>query len=150
MRKTLATATATLALLAGIASPVAEAEATAPMAVPAVLTFHVPVTVAEAGEWAEATLAGAGVELPANTELLFSNVGNCGADISANGMGGCTYTLTDKRVIVLSPGLAWTEAGSHILFHETAHAMGIMDECEAEAYAHSFEDVAYWSYPECA
>jgi hypothetical protein len=146
MRKAIVTASATLALLAGIAAPVSEA--TMPQTIPSVLTFKVPVTVAEAGAWAEATLTGAGVDLPANTEVIFSN-SNCGADISAVAMGGCTYTLTDRTVVVLSPGLAWTEAGSHILFHEVGHAMGIMDECEAEAYAHNFEDVAYWSYPQC-
>lgn len=111
-----------------------------------------PVTVkTDAHNWAESTLEGSGVTLPANVEFLFSDSGNCGADISAAGQGGCTYTLPGKKVIVLSPGLAWTEAGSHVLFHEAAHALGVQDECAAEAFAHQFEEPGrlVWSYPAC-
>jgi hypothetical protein len=113
------------------------------------LTVKPAVTVTEASKWAEATLTGSGVQLPANVTLLFSDVANCGADLSAAALGGCTYQLTSGPVIVISPQLAWTEAGAHILFHETAHALGIADECAAEEWAHQFEDAPYWSYPAC-
>jgi broad specificity polyphosphatase/5'/3'-nucleotidase SurE len=107
------------------------------------------VTAAEATVWAEATLAGAGVVLPESVSLVFSDVANCGANLSTAAIGGCTYRLAAETVIVISPSLAWTEAGSHILFHEVAHALGISDECAAEEWAHQFEDAPYWSYPEC-
>jgi len=108
-------------------------------------------TVTEARAWAESTLAGSGVSLADNVTMLFTSESNCGALISAVAAGGCTYHLTDGRiVIIISPELAWTEAGSHILFHETAHALGISDECAAEEWAHQFEDAPYWSYPACS
>lgn len=125
------------------------AAAASPQVLPEVLTFRPAVAVAEAREWAEATLAGSGVELPASASLIFSDVANCGADISADAMGGCTYQLVDRVAIVISPDLAWTQAGAHILFHEVAHALGIANECAAEEWAHQFEDEPYWSYPTC-
>lgn len=145
MRKILATAAASLAMLSLTAAPVSEAAM--PEVIPAVFTFKAPVTVAEARGWAEATLTG--VDVPAHVEFLFTNEGNCGAEISADGQGGCTYYLADKTVIVLSPGMAWTVGGAHVLLHEVGHATGLVDECEAEAFAHQFEDAPYWSYPEC-
>jgi len=104
-----------------------------------------------ANTWAASTLAGAGVQLPGNVEIVFSDSGNCGAAISATGQGGCTHTLPGRKVIVLSAGMAWTEPGSHVLFHEAAHALGITDECQAEAFAHQFEEPGrlIWSYPAC-
>jgi hypothetical protein len=132
-------------------SPAASAPAAAQQVMPAALTIKptAVVTVAGARAWAEATLTGSGVQLPTNVTLLFSDVANCGADLSAAGKGGCTYQAPSGPVIVLSPDLAWTEAGSHILFHEVAHALGIGDECAAEEWAHQFEDAPYWSYPTC-
>jgi hypothetical protein len=145
---------ATLLLLAGIqlqpatATPATPAPATQQV-IPQMFRFHPVATVDQAREWAEATLSGSGVTLADNVTLLFSSTANCGADASAAGMGGCTYFLKSGPVVVISPELAWTQAGSHILFHETAHSMGIVDECAAEAWAHQFEDEPYWSYPEC-
>ena len=132
-------------------SPAAAPAATAQQQLPAVLTVKPAVTVSSAEKWANATLAGAGITLPDNVTMLFTSVANCGAEASATGLGGCTYTLTDSRVIVISPELAWTQDGSHILFHEVGHALGIADECGAEEFAHQFEDPAnlVWSYPTC-
>ena len=53
-----------------------------------------------------------------------------------------------RYAVLISPELAYTAWGNHILFHELAHTMGA-DECGAEAYAHQFETVELWSYPEC-
>lgn len=101
-----------------------------------------------ASTWVPEALADAGVELPENVTILFQNQYNCGA--TETGLGGCTVTRTDIKghVILISPELAYTAWGNHILFHEIAHTMGA-NECEAEAYAHQFEAVALWSYPEC-
>jgi hypothetical protein len=133
------------------ASPAAAPTTAVQQTLPEVLTVKPVVSVAAARTWAEATLAGSGVTLPANVSLVYSSVANCGADLSAAAMGGCTYKLADRTVIVISPELAWTAAGSHILFHEIGHALGIDNECHAEEFAHQFEDPAnlVWSYPSC-
>lgn len=101
-----------------------------------------------ASTWVPEALADAGVELPENVTILFQNEHNCGA--TETGLGGCTVTRTDidGYVVLISPELAYTAWGNHILFHEIAHTMGA-NECEAEAYAHQFEAVALWSYPAC-
>jgi hypothetical protein len=98
--------------------------------------------------WAPEALSDAGISKPANVTILFQNEYNCGAEVT--GLGGCTVKRTDIDgwVILISPELAYTAWGNHILFHELAHTMGA-GECEAEAYAHQFEAVALWSYPEC-
>jgi hypothetical protein len=104
-----------------------------------------------ASTWVPEALADAGVAYPENVVFLYQNEYNCGAEISDLGQGGCTVTMEDGSgyVVLLSPELAYTAWGNHILFHELAHTMGA-DECTAEAYAHQFEAVALWSYPECA
>jgi hypothetical protein len=100
--------------------------------------------------WVEATLAAADFELTPNVAVVFSDTSNCGADISTVAMGGCTYaTGANTYTIVISPGLVGTDSGKHILFHELGHTVG-MGECEAEAYAHQFEESPLWSYPNCA
>jgi hypothetical protein len=108
-------------------------------------------TVEQANEWVQAELEEADMEMVPTTTILFTNTANCGADISTVAQGGCTYNLQDgTHVMVLSPTLPFTAWGHHILFHELAHTLGIMDECKAEAYAHQFEyDVELWSYPAC-
>lgn len=107
------------------------------------------VSVEQAQTWATFMLEQADMELPPTTALIFSNTSNCGAEISTAGLGGCTYTLEDgSHAVILSPELAWTQWGTHILFHELAHTVG-MGECEAEAYAHQFEEIELWSYPLC-
>lgn len=100
--------------------------------------------------WVTEALASAGVPAPTNVTFLFQNDHNCGAELSEVGQGGCTVPMKDGHyAILISPELAYTAQGNHILFHELAHTMGAT-ECEAEAYAHQFETVALWSYPECA
>ena len=100
--------------------------------------------------WAREALADGGVDYPENVVFVFQNEDNCGATLSEVGQGGCTVPMDDGRYAVLiSPELAYTAWGNHILFHELAHTMGA-NECEAEAYAHQFESVELWSYPECA
>lgn len=66
-----------------------------------------------------------------------------------SGSGGCAYVGTG--LIMLSADMANDWRGRHVLFHEYAHAvLGIVDECEAEAYAHSITGNIVWSYPDCA
>lgn len=104
-----------------------------------------------ASTWVPEALADAGVDLPSNVTFLYQNEYNCGAELSPLSIGGCTLTRTDivgHYIILISPELAYTAWGNHILFHELAHTMGA-NECEAEAYAHQFEATALWSYPEC-
>jgi len=103
-----------------------------------------------ASTWVPEALAEAGVAYPQNVVFLYQNEDNCGAELSEAGLGGCTVKRTDIEgyVVLISPELAYTAWGNHILFHELAHTMGA-NECEAEAYAHQFETVALWSYPEC-
>jgi hypothetical protein len=106
-------------------------------------------SVAQGKRWAGVMLAYAGIDLKANVQLIFSNTSNCGADISTVHLGGCTYNLGDGNyAVVISPELAWTKVGNHILFHELGHTVGL-DECGAEAFAHQYEEVALWSYPNC-
>lgn len=101
-------------------------------------------------DWATDTLSEAGIEVPANVTVTLTDVGNCGADLSAAGMGGCTTHNTDGTItVVVSPGLAGSAWGNHILLHEYAHTLGY-GECAAEAYAHVYERSSdLWSYPEC-
>jgi hypothetical protein len=106
-----------------------------------------PAPTLDAQLWGEETLASVGIAT--DVRILWTDVGNCGADISTGGMGGCTYTHEDySRTIIMSPGLTGTDWGRHILFHEIGHTLGL-DECGAEAYAHQFEVEPLWSYPEC-
>lgn len=102
--------------------------------------------------WATETLDILEVQPASNVRFEFTNESNCGAELSAMHLGGCTTTEADGSYTVrVSPKLAYTAWGNHILMHELAHTMGA-GECEAEAYAHQFEDAnaLLWSYPECA
>lgn len=102
-----------------------------------------------AQEWAYLTLEDAGVKLSPNVTLEFTNEDNCGAKLSTASLGGCTHTTAPHTYTVqVSPELAYTAWGNHILFHEIAHTLGA-DECAAEEYAHHFEDEPLWSYPAC-
>jgi len=100
--------------------------------------------------WVSEMLATMNVTVSDNVKFVFQNEDNCGAEISSIGMGGCTVTQKDGTFVVLiSPELAYTYEGNHILFHEIAHTLG-MGECDAEYYAHRFEETPIWSYPSCA
>jgi hypothetical protein len=144
MRK-LSAAALTGLLLCGGAAP-----ATAPAAAQAAPALHH--TSQQLGEdWAGELLYQADMEAAPNVIVAFTNESNCGASISANGAGGCTYTLEDgSYYVTISPELVGTIPGKHVFFHELAHTLGISDECEAERYAAQFDDVDVWSYPECA
>lgn len=103
--------------------------------------------------WDEAVLQWAGIELPSNVIIALINENNCGAKLSTVGLGGCTYpaTATDPRIVItVSPELQYTRVGEHILLHEVGHALGIMEECGAEEFAHQWSDPNYWAYAECA
>lgn len=130
--------------LSAIFAPV-QAPATAPTSDPASFSLA-PFKLTST--WVPEALADAGVSLPDNVTILFQNEHNCGA--VDGGLGGCTVTRTDidGYVVLISPELAYTAWGNHILFHEIAHTFGA-GECEAEAYAHQFEATALWSYPAC-
>lgn len=100
-------------------------------------------------DWVGQSLWEADMELSPNVIVALTNDLNCGAEASPVGLGGCTYTLEDGTYYVtVSPELAWTPQGTHILFHEIGHTLG-MGECEAEYYAAQFDTVEQWSYPEC-
>lgn len=99
--------------------------------------------------WVRDALADAGLEYPDNVIFVFQNEDNCGATLSTVGLGGCTVPMEDgKFAVLISPQLAYSTWGNHILFHELAHTEGA-DECGAEYYAHQFETVKLWSYEEC-
>lgn len=135
----------TITALIGPASQPASVPLSQPASDPASLTLA---PLGLASTWVPEALADAGVEYPTNVYFLFQNEHNCGA--VNGGYGGCTVTLEDNSgyVVLISPELVYTAWGNHTLFHELAHTMGA-GECEAEAYAHQFEAVALWSYPEC-
>lgn len=130
-----------------------QALAQAPTASP--LAYVAPKLAArqQAQVWASLTLAEAGVKLSPSVTLEFTNEDNCGAKLSTASLGGCTHTITHLNApstytVQISPELAYTAWGNHILFHELAHTMGA-DECGAETYAHHFEDEPLWGYPSC-
>jgi len=102
--------------------------------------------------WEESVLYEAGLTLPDNAVLSFSDVDNCGSKLSPTGTGGgCMRTMEDgSKLILVSPQVYGTLEGEHILLHETAHALGIMNECSAEYFAHDHGSEWYmWSYPQC-
>jgi hypothetical protein len=102
-----------------------------------------------ASTWVPEALESAGVQVDNTVVFLYTDTDNCGAILSEVGQGGCTVTLKDGgHAVLISPSLAYTAWGNHILFHELAHTYGA-NECEAEAYAHQFEVTKLWSYPEC-
>lgn len=102
-----------------------------------------------AQKWAQAMIESADMELTPNVTLVFTSAFNCGAEKSTATLGGCTYTVAPNTyVVTISPELANTQWGNHILFHELGHTVGL-DECGAEAFAHQFEEVELWSYPLC-
>lgn len=102
-------------------------------------------------EWIDSEFTRTGQEIPAGVYFQLTNELNCGAEISVVGTGGCTYFLPDgTHYITVSPELAYTTAGTHVLWHEVGHAvLNTYDECAAEAYAHQFSDPNLWSYPSC-
>lgn len=137
----------TLSTIVGLPSQPASVPVSQPTSDPASFT---PAPLKLASTWVPEALADAGVAYPTNVQFLYQNEYNCGAIHSEVGMGGCTVKRTDidGYIVLISPKLAYTAWGNHILFHELAHTMGA-NECEAEAYAHQFETAALWSYPEC-
>lgn len=118
---------------------------------------HEPISQAPASQvqeisWEDSVLLDAGLTLPEGTVLSFTEVDNCGSDLSPTGTGGgCTWTLKDgSKHVIVSPQVYNTPEGVHILLHETAHALGIKNECTAEYFAHDHGSEWYmWSYPEC-
>lgn len=100
--------------------------------------------------WVQLTLADTGMELPKGLTVKLTNERNCGAESSPVGLGGCTRHLPEGPEILVSPELAGTVAGYHILLHELGHAEGIVNECGAEYFAHEWSAEGYWAYPECA
>lgn len=135
-----------LSILAGLfPSQVVETEAPAPAPVTEVVSTEVV-------SWEQSVLDNAGLTLPANTRLFFTEDQNCGSKLSPTGTGGgCTFlTVEDYTAVIVSPQVYGTPEGAHILLHEVAHANGIMDECAAEYFAHDHgSDWELWSYPQC-
>lgn len=102
-------------------------------------------------DWLEYELALSGAEVPENVIISLTNESNCGAELSVAGVGGCTHWLPSGiTYITVSPELAWSAWGNHILHHELGHAvLDTHDECAVEAYAHQHTTATLWSYPEC-
>lgn len=140
------------------ASPVAEA--VEPVMVSAPVTMEdapeyveTPVEPRTTGiEWIDRELAQTDIVVPANVHFILRNDAlNCGAQASQFAQGGCTHWLEDGSVlVVMSPELADTPQGKHILFHELGHVMlDTQDECMADYYALSYAPMANWAYAEC-
>jgi hypothetical protein len=102
-------------------------------------------------DWLSYELALSGAVVPENVVISLTNESNCGAELSTVGVGGCTHWLpSGVAYITVSPELAWTASGNHILHHELGHVvLDTHDECAVEAYAHSYTTATLWSYPEC-
>lgn len=101
--------------------------------------------------WLAETLSTAGVVVPANVTVMFTDTDNCGSEISPNNTGGgCTIRLSDGTISVLvSPSAVENGTGGHILFHELGHAIYSLGECGAEYFSHHYSNPALWSYPDC-
>jgi len=111
-----------------------------------------PSPVTQVVSWEQGVLDKAGLSLPANTRLFFTEDQNCGSKISPTGTGGgCTFlTVEGYTAVIVSPQVYNTPEGAHILLHEVAHATGIIDECSAEYFAHDHgSEWNMWSYPQC-
>lgn len=103
----------------------------------------------EAYLWALGLLDGYGLALADGITLHFTDAGNCGSEISAQGTGGGCFSY-GSGMIRISPTVVGTESGEIILLHEYAHSVGIKDECAAEAFAHGLFETNLWGYPECS
>lgn len=80
-----------------------------------------------AGEAAVAVVEEAGV-----TIIWTSDERNCGAQLGT-GAGGC-FRHETPGVVYVSPGMT-DSVTEFIVYHEYAHSLGILDECEADRYA---------------
>lgn len=144
---------AILLSLTGLVSPVS-GQAVEPVIesrVEQVASTPIPATLGL--EWLPYTLSLTPVSAPDNLIIILSSgPENCGAKLSPTGLGGCTTWLKSGTILIsISPELAWTEAGNHVLYHELGHAiLDTNDECTAEAFAHQHTSTTLWSYPECA
>lgn len=90
--------------------------------------------------WVAAEFAEEGVTPHWDVEYRFTDVGNCGSEISPNGTGGgCTEWTPTGPLIFISPSIIGTPEGEHILWHEYAHATQQdpwhPNECAAERFA---------------
>lgn len=143
---------AILLSLTGLVAP-ATVQAVEPVSGPRVAPVaQAPIPATLGLEWLPYTLSLSPVSAPDNLIIsLSSGPENCGANLSPTGLGGCTTWLQNGTILVtVSPELAWTEAGNHVLYHELGHAiLDTDDECTAEAFAHQHTSSTLWSYPEC-
>lgn len=101
--------------------------------------------------WLAETLETAGVVVPANVTVIFTDTDNCGSALGPDGTGGgCTRKFSDKTITVfVSPTAVRNGTGEHILFHELGHAMYNLGECASEYFAHAYSAPDQWSYPDC-
>lgn len=99
--------------------------------------------------WADEVLWDYGLELPDGVTIWITDNENCGSIRGGYGTGGGCYS-PDTKMIRISPTLVGTDAGRITVLHEYAHALGYMDECAAEAYAHSLFETYLYGYPECS
>lgn len=141
---------ALIAFLVGFSGATAPAVQAAPAPTSTTVDYS---PLKSASLWAQEQLEQNDVKLAEGVFIFYTNdpALNCGAKISPIGQGGCTTDLHDGRyVVAISPELAYTQMGQHILFHELGHTKG-MSECEAEDYAHNFEEPEdfIWAYPTC-
>lgn len=66
------------------------------------------------------------------TIIWTSDERNCGAQLGT-GAGGC-FRHETPGVVYVSPGMT-DSVTEFIVYHEYAHSLGILDECEADRYA---------------
>lgn len=114
-------------------------------------SVSVSVSVSSNDLWLAETLDTAGIVLPSNVVVIFTDTDNCGSAISPDGQGGgCTRRFSDGTISVLVSQFAVDNgSGEHILFHELGHALHNLGECAAEYYSHHYSNPNLWSYTEC-
>lgn len=81
-------------------------------------------------------------------QIAVTDQNNCGSESSPEKTGGGCFFPTEN-ILLLSPSIIRTDRGIITLLHEYGHAMGLLDECDAEFFAHDIFETNLWSYKEC-
>lgn len=86
-------------------------------------------------QWVEDVARRAGLTFPVTPEI--TDIGNCGTGCTSAILDKKTNTYYDVQWIKISPSVIGTTVGEHVVLHELAHAYGVVDECEADNFAHA-------------
>lgn len=108
----------------------------------------VPMMTPEESKWVYGVLEHFGLEPIDGLTIGITDEYNCGSINSESGTGGGCYYPT-YQILIISPTDFGTEGSIITLLHEYAHASGIMNECEAEYFAHDLFETTLWSYETC-